>query len=88
MAKIIKQEQINVAFPKEILKDMKKYSKDYSYPNLPELIRESVREKLYGKNIKEQITNDFLKEVEKEKAYVFEEKKDLHEKLKKIANKF
>jgi len=67
MKKTEKQEQINVAFPKATLKDMLKHSKDYGYPNLPELIRDAVREKIYGKNIKEQITNDFMKENEKKK---------------------
>jgi len=87
MKKIDKQEQVNVAFPKEVLRDLKKYSKKNGYPNLPELIREAVREKIYGKNIKEQITNDFLKQIEEEKEYIFEEKKDLHEKLKKIVER-
>jgi len=80
--------QVNVSFEDKIFKDMKKQVRDYSYSNVPELIREAVREKLYGKDIKEQITNEFLNEIEKEKEYLFKERKDLHEKLKKIANRF
>ncbi len=80
--------QINVKLISSLEKDSKKYIKDFGYKNIQELICEALREKLYGKNIKEQITNEFLKEIEKEKEYVFSEKKDLHEKLKNIASRF
>jgi len=80
--------RVEIRLSGNLNKDTLKFANKFGYSNLQELLKEALREKIYGKNIKEQITNDFLKQLEEEKEYIFEEKKDLHEKLKKIANRF
>ncbi len=80
--------QKNITFTEQLYSDIEKQVKKYGYINFSDFVREATREKLYGKDIKEEITNEFMKQIEKEKSYIFEEKKNLHERLKKIAKRF
>ncbi len=88
MVKKINENQLHIILPKNLSKDIKKHVNEFNYVSSSEFIREAIREKLYGKNIREQISNRFMEEIEKEKSYIFEEKKDLHERLEKIAKNF
>jgi len=76
--------RLNIVLPEKFGKDAKKHVKEFGYTSIQELLRESLREKLYGKTIEKEITNKFLDQVEKEKEYIFKENKDIHQRLKKI----
>jgi len=65
-------------------KDTKKYVKDFGYTSVQELLREALREKLYGRTRNEEIDNISKKISNQEDKYLFEQNKDLYEKLKKI----
>lgn len=54
-------DQINVRLPDNLLKEAKKYAKDFGFSNIQELIKESLRERIYdGPSI------EYLKKLKKE----------------------
>jgi len=79
--------QRNISFSKKFDEDIKNHFKEFGYNSYAELVRESVREKVYGKNLREELINKFLTEIETEKDFLFEENKNIYKKLLKFANK-
>jgi len=85
---VLKVNRVEVKLSGKFDKDVLAYVEEFGYSNVQELMKESVREKIYGKDIHDQIINEFLKQVESEEDFIFEEKKDLHDRLKKITKRF
>ncbi len=80
--------RLNIVLPDKFGKDATKHAKEFGYTSVQELLRESLREKIYGKTREKEISNKFLEQIEKEKEYIFKENKDIHERLKKILKQF
>ena len=68
-------------------KEIKKYLKQQKYLTTSEFIRESIREKIFGRTRNEEIENKSKNKNLEEERYFFEENKKLFEKLKKIEKK-
>ena len=43
--------QVNVRFPKKLLKAVEKYADDYGYSNVQDFIRETIREKIFPETL-------------------------------------
>ncbi len=80
--------QRNISFSKKLDMDIQSHLDNFGFSSYAELVREAVREKVYGKNIRAKLVNKFLSEIEKEKDYLFKENKNMYKKLLQIANDF
>ena len=79
--------RLNIILPNNLAKDTKKYVKEFGYTSIQELLREALREKIYGKTRAEEIENKKLILTKEEEEFLLKENKNIYNKLKKISNK-
>jgi len=73
MKKITNNSQINLKLPSKLVMVAEEYAEYHGYSNVQELIRDSLRQKVFSDEIREDYVNK-LKELEVEGEFIGEEK--------------
>ena len=77
--------QINVKIPLKLLDGAEEYVKDFGYSNVQELIRDTLRDKVFEEKLNSKFVKEVLNNPEYKETIGVIESKKLFEKLKNAA---